>query len=128
MSNGEDYVAYEMNAAQHFMDRWWYSTVLRRTVFSLRFWREPWDEYPQYWYYMPYWRPARNVAQWVCGVLIGHDLSKTEWGYGGGDTVDRHCRWCDKLHKVPISEARFSFPTFNEWRPDKEKELFANED
>lgn len=47
--------------------------------------------------------------QAVCG-LFGHELSKTEWGYGGGDTADRWCRWCNKLIVVPKDSIRFPFP------------------
>ena len=43
------------------------------------------------------WR--RKVIEKLCGFFAGHELSKTEWGYGGGNFVDRHCRWCDKIMK-----------------------------
>ncbi len=36
--------------------------------------------------------------------MTGHEISKTEWGYGGGLFVDRNCRWCDKVIKVPKYE------------------------
>jgi len=36
--------------------------------------------------------------------LVGHEHSKTEWGYGGGGMIDRNCRWCDKLIQVPMNE------------------------
>lgn len=49
-----------------------------------------------------YW--LRPFLLWLCSKLTGHEPSKTEWGYGGGRFVDRNCRWCDKLLKVPISE------------------------
>lgn len=83
------------------------------------------DEYPQTWYYMPpLWRkhklgdpvkkhpigyPARKGLQFICGILGGHELSKTEWGYGGGQFADRHCRWCDKLVRVPKESIYFQF-------------------
>jgi len=41
-----------------------------------------------------------RVTQKICGFLCGHELSKTEWGYGGGDYADRWCRWCNKLIRV----------------------------
>ena len=44
------------------------------------------------------------MLEWLCGKLTGHELSKTEWGYGGGKFVDRNCRWCDKVIKVPKQE------------------------
>jgi hypothetical protein len=36
-------------------------------------------------------------------------MSKTEWGYGGGRYVDRHCRWCDKIFSIPKDEEIFPF-------------------
>lgn len=49
-----------------------------------------------------------KTLQFICG-LFGHELSKTEWGYGGGDTADRWCRWCNKLIVVPKSSIQFAF-------------------
>lgn len=49
-----------------------------------------------------YW--LRPLLQWFCGLVTGHEPSKTEWGYGGGKFVDRNCRWCDYRIKVPIQE------------------------
>lgn len=40
----------------------------------------------------------------LCRILIGHELSETEKGYGGGITEDRHCRWCDKVFQVPAGD------------------------
>ena len=42
--------------------------------------------------------------EWLCGFLTGHELSETEWGYGGGNYVDRHCRWCDRHFQIPKRE------------------------
>ena len=50
------------------------------------------------------WR--RRFIQWLCGVLTGHEISKTEWGYGGGKFVDCNCRWCDKLIKIHKEESK----------------------
>lgn len=47
-----------------------------------------------------------KLWQWFCG-LFGHEISKTEWGYGGGDTADVWCRWCNKFMQVPKSELLF---------------------
>jgi hypothetical protein len=47
----------------------------------------------------------RPTLQWLCGILSGHELSETEWGYGGGKMVDRNCRWCDKTIHVPMAES-----------------------
>ena len=71
--------------------------------------------YPQLWYCMPrrwvidkyseYKRAKpRLLLEWLCGILTGHELSETEWGYGGGGLVDRNCRWCDKCFSIPIEE------------------------
>jgi len=51
----------------------------------------------------------RRFLQWLC-ELAGHELSLTEWGYGGGDVADRWCRWCDKLIVVPKTSLFFLFP------------------
>ena len=57
-------------------------------------------EYPQGWNHMPH-NFLRTPIKMLCGVLGGHEISKTEWGYGGGFYADRHCRWCDCLIQVP---------------------------
>lgn len=44
------------------------------------------------------------MLQWICGFLTGHEISKTEWGYGGGKFADCNCRWCDHVIKVPVKE------------------------
>ena len=49
-----------------------------------------------------------KTLQFICG-LFGHELSKTEWGYGGGDTCDRWCRWCNKLIVAPKTSVQFAF-------------------
>ena len=48
------------------------------------------------------------IVQFLCG-LRGHELSKTEWGYGGGEYADRWCRWCNKRIIVPKDSIRFAF-------------------
>lgn len=80
-----------------------------------RLFGEPFSDYPQTWYYMPRRGLLRRLLQAAHG-LWGHTPSKTEWGYGGGDTVDTWCRWCDKLTSIPMSEARFRFPQLAEWK------------
>jgi len=57
----------------------------------------------------------RKVLEFVCNIISGHEISETEWGYGGGDMVDCHCRWCDKVIKISTEEARFRYPTFQNW-------------
>lgn len=64
-------------------------------------WREP---YPQTWYYMPSNSWLRTQLQNICGRITGHEGSRTEWGYGGGDFVDNNCRWCDFILKVPKNQ------------------------
>jgi hypothetical protein len=66
--------------------------------------------YPQLWYCWPRWAGRRNprifrVRTWLCGKLTGHELSRTEWGYGGGKFVNMNCRWCDKAFSIPLSES-----------------------
>ena len=53
-----------------------------------------------------------SLWQWVCGFR-GHEISKPEWGYGGGDTADVWCRWCNKYMQIPKTELQF--------RMDKDK-------
>ena len=118
MSDNEEY-AKEMTRSEQFWYRVWGQRMIARTIFSKRFWNEPFEEYPQTWYYMPYRGLTRRFLQGLCGFICGHEKSDTEWGYGGGKYVDNWCRWCNKVIKVPISEARFRYPTFNEMRPDK---------
>jgi hypothetical protein len=65
-------------------------------------------EYPQLWCYMPRNKRARKILQWLCGKLTGHELSKTEKGYGGGKFADQWCRWCDKMFKIPLQEMDWS--------------------
>lgn len=46
----------------------------------------------------------RLVLEWLCGILTGHELSETERGYSGKGVMDRSCRWCDKVIRVPVKE------------------------
>jgi hypothetical protein len=52
-----------------------------------------------------YPNPLYRLLTALCGMLTGHDISRTEAGYGGGEYIDRHCRWCDKLFKEPIDDS-----------------------
>ena len=47
------------------------------------------------------------AIQWLCGKIAGHEASKTEWGYGGGDMADVWCRWCNHQWQVPKSVIQF---------------------
>jgi len=83
----------------------WFSKKLKKNKTEDR------QKYPQTWYCMP--RPRKKkwlvkVLQWLCGFCGGHEISKTEWGYGGGDYADVWCRWCDKLMQVPKTSIIFS--------------------
>jgi len=48
-----------------------------------------------------------DLLQDLCGMLTGHELSNTEFGYGGKGMVDRWCRWCNKLIQIPKDESYF---------------------
>jgi len=75
-------------------------------------------DYIQGWYCIgvrhgPKYRFRRPLIESACEFITGHEISDTEWGWGGGERVDCHCRWCDKVFTVPVTEARFRFPCFN---------------
>ena len=68
-------------------------------------------DYPQTWWLSlrvfgwlprPLYHRVDRLWQWFCGKFIGHEISETEKGYGGGPYEDRHCRWCDKMFQVPL--------------------------
>jgi hypothetical protein len=59
-------------------------------------------EYPQLWYVWNKNRFYYRFIVFLCSILTEHELSKTECEYGGGNFRDGHCRWCDKLIKVPM--------------------------
>ncbi len=72
---------------------------------------EQWDRetsppegYPQLWTFnsgiQMVWPRLTKLLQWLCWLLVGHEPSKTEWGYGGGQYADRWCRWCNKMIRV----------------------------
>lgn len=44
------------------------------------------------------------LLQALCAAITGHEMSKTESGYGGGRFADKWCRWCNKRFKVPFEE------------------------
>ena len=47
--------------------------------------------------------------KWLCGTIVGHTVSKTEWGYGGGEYGDVWCRWCNQKGQIPYSELEDRF-------------------
>jgi len=74
-----------------------------------------WWEYPQTWTWNVKLRRylgrrflgkgIYNFNQWLCGKCTGHELSKTEKGFGGGIYMDSWCRWCNHLMQIPIQES-----------------------
>ena len=44
-----------------------------------------------------------KAIQSFCG-LYGHEKSRTEWGYGGGEMADVWCRWCNYRWQIPYSD------------------------
>ncbi|HOU57772.1 MAG TPA: hypothetical protein PK556_12595, partial [Smithellaceae bacterium] len=65
--------------------------------------------YPQLWDCWPKWTGRKNprifaARTLICGWLTGHEISRTEWGYGGGKYADMNCRWCDKTIRVPVAD------------------------
>ena len=46
----------------------------------------------------------KAIIERICRLVIGHEISRTEKGYGGGPYEDRNCRWCDKVFQVPLGE------------------------
>lgn len=78
------------------------------------------DRYFQTWHYLVRIRRLPVIGkgiykafQFLCSIK-GHHISKTEWGYGGGDRVDVWCRWCNYNWNISHDEARFRFPWFND--------------
>lgn len=69
---------------------------------------------------IPFLKP---VYERLCGWLIGHEVSRTERGYGGGPWVDCHCRWCDRLMRVPLDED----PWGKRWAPLVGREVSTEE-
>lgn len=68
------------------------------------------DGYFQTWAFVcRFPKPVKVLIQRVCARLTEHHLSNTEWGYGGGQYVDRWCRWCNQLVKVPAERTPEKF-------------------
>ena len=109
------------------MRQLWYQWNRHLLCFFAAFHRKNRDnqEYPQLWNCWPLWtcrwkgfgycrgegdktvcrlNPVFILRTKICGFFTGHEISKTEWGYGGGKFVDRNCRWCDFGIKVPKIE------------------------
>jgi len=87
----------------------WMHSLVKLATFKL-----PWNQfayrilYPQFWLVRPHfmWRQVQDV----CDVFVGHELSETEWGYGGGEYADLHCRWCDRCFQVRLEDTYDKFP------------------
>jgi len=64
-------------------------------------WKYNRKSYPQLWdtwsWIAPKKSKRKNLLYFICGILTGHEVSETEWGYRGGNYIDRNCRWCDKV-------------------------------
>lgn len=80
-------------------------------AFLARFHRKNWRlsrwAYPQLWDCWGDWNHGsvgRKRIERTCRAITGHEISRTEWGWDGGPFVDRHCRWCDCVIRVPASE------------------------
>ena len=56
------------------------------------------------------------LIQFLCGIITRHCVSKTEWGYDGGDIVDGCCRWCNKHIPIKYDTALFIYPNFKHYR------------
>jgi hypothetical protein len=69
--------------------------------------------YFQTWPYVARIKPRwiAKTVQFLCGIF-GHEISKTEWSYGGGNTVDVWCRWCNKLMSIHKTEACARYEQF----------------
>ncbi|KKK86352.1 hypothetical protein LCGC14_2764120 [marine sediment metagenome] len=67
------------------------------------------------------------ILQLICGIITRHAASKTEWGYGGGKTVDGWCRWCNKPLEVPYEKALFVYPDFKHYRKRIGTQIQPNE-
>ncbi len=66
------------------------------------------QKYPQTWWIVSKMKPShRRIIETLCELFGGHELSETEWGYHGGDKVDRWCRWCNKMIVVPKTSILF---------------------
>ncbi len=75
-------------------------------------WKYDRYKYPQLMGKMPRNKWLRTQLQSLCERFGGHELSETDHGYGGGDTMDCWCRWCDKLIPVPMNSLPQSARTF----------------
>lgn len=75
-------------------------------------------DYPQTWYIVAGHKRTSKIAQFLCNLFIGHELSETEWGYGGGEYADRWCRWCNKMIQVPYESIYFQFESAREMMPE----------
>ena len=71
--------------------------------------------YPQTWHLVTVRaRPIRLGLVFLCGLVTGHELSETEWSYGGEAYAQRNCRWCDKSFHVPKDQIYTEFPDSSE--------------
>lgn len=78
----------------HYPQLWWVANKIARFLSGQKKGKELTAQY----------RKTQFFIEVICGFLTGHELSETEWGYGGGRYIDRHCRWCDKTFQLPKQE------------------------
>lgn len=64
--------------------------------------------YPQTWDWVAD-RPwfIRKILEFLCGLFVGHELSKTEYSTWGDNEGARWCRWCNKMFIVPRESLNF---------------------
>ena len=82
------------------------------------------ERYFQTWNYVVRWTRRLHV-EWLrkhierlCGVITGHEASRTEWGYGGGPLCDVWCRWCNHLWQIPLDECPRALEVLSEVAPE----------
>lgn len=80
-------------------------------------------KYPQLWYCMPQNKYIKISLQFLCKIFGGHELSKTEWGYNGGEYADCWCRWCNRLVQVSKTSLYFTHPQSKDMMKDIGKEI-----
>lgn len=60
--------------------------------------------YPQTWHLNGWRKPSKAF----CERVVGHEISRTESGYAGGEWVTKYCRWCNQSLKIPARESYFA--------------------
>ena len=82
------------------------------------------ERYVQTWNYVARWtrrlhlKWLRRYIEKFCGLVTGHEASKTEWGYGGGPLCDVWCRWCNHRWQIPLAEHPRGLALISEMAPE----------